>query len=331
MANPLSRRTLISALGGAAVSRPFAARGAGKIPTVGVLWHAANEEDEAIYLGALRQGFRDIGHVEGRTFVLENRFPNEQPERMFSMAKELAGLPVDVIVAVTASSALAAQRATTMIPIVFVVVADPVTSGLVKSLARPGGNLTGSSHITVELSAKRLEMLKGAIDGLSRVALLVNPSDTVMSPGYIAESQAAAARLEIAVIPVNVSTLGDFGRAFEDIAHRQLQAVSVGANGLFFQGRSAMAQIAVKHRLPLIVYSKETFDAGALMSYGADQIPMFRRTAVYVDKILKGEKPANLPVELPTKFQFRINALTARALGLTIPQRLLTTADEVIE
>jgi putative tryptophan/tyrosine transport system substrate-binding protein len=331
MTNLLSRRTLISALGGAAVSWPLAAHGVGKIPTVGVLWHAANEEDEAIYLTALRQGFRDIGHVEGKTFVLENRFPNEQPERMFSMAKELAGLPVDVIVAVTASSALAAQRATTMIPIVFVVVADPVASGLVKSLARPGGNLTGSSHITVELSAKRLEMLKGAINGLSRVALLVNPSDTVMSPRYIAESQAAASRLEIAVVPVNVSTLGAFGQAFEDIAHNQVQAVSVGANGLFFQGRNVMAQMALKHRLPLTVYSKETFDAGALMSYGADQIPMFRRTAIYVDKILKGEKPANLPVELPTQFQFRVNVITARALGLTIPQPLLTVADEVIE
>jgi putative tryptophan/tyrosine transport system substrate-binding protein len=329
----IKRREFITLIGGAAAMWPLAsrARQLSKIPRIGVLWHAGSEEEEATYLAALREGFRQIGYIEGKTFVLENRFPNEQPERMSSMAKELVELPVDVLVAVTALSALAAQRATATIPIVFIVVPDPVAIKLVNSLARPGGNITGTSHITAELSAKRLEMLKEAISNLSRVALLVNPNDKLMTPRYIAESQAAAAALGITVEPVNVRALDDFEHAFNQIVHARLQAVSVGANGLFFQGREIMAHMALKHRLPLIAYSKETFDPGALMSYGADQIPMFQRTAVYVDKILKGDRPAVLPVELPTKFQFRINLRTAKTLGLDLPPMLLARADEVIE
>jgi putative tryptophan/tyrosine transport system substrate-binding protein len=174
-------------------------------------------------------------------------------------------------------------------------------------------------------------MLKEAISNLSRVALLVNPNDHLMSPRYIAESEAAGAALGITVEPVRVQALDGFERAFDEIARAGLQGISVGANGLFFQGREAMARMAVRHRLPLIAYSKETFDAGAFMSYGADQIPMFQRTAVYVDKILKGSKPADLPVELPTKFQFRINLKTAKSLGIEVPPMLLARADEVIE
>jgi putative tryptophan/tyrosine transport system substrate-binding protein len=223
------------------------------------------------------------------------------------------------------------KSATSTIPIVFVVVPDPVAIKLVDSLALPGGNITGTSHITVELSAKRLEMLKEAISNLSRVALLVNPNDRLMTPRYIAESEAAGAALGMTIEPMRVRALDDFERAFDEIAGAGLQGVSVGANGLFFQGREVMARMAVKHRLPLMAYSKETFDAGAFMSYGADQIPMFQRTAVYVDKILKGSKPADLPVELPTKFQFRINLKTAKALGLEVPPTLLARADEVIE
>jgi putative ABC transport system substrate-binding protein len=328
----MRRREVIALLGGAAVTWPIVLHAeARKIPKIGVLWHAGSEQEEIVYLTALRQGFRDIGHIEGKTFTLENRFPNEQPERMFSMAKELAALPVDVLIAVTALSALAAQRATTTIPIVFVVVPDPVAIKLVNSLARPGGNITGTSHITVELSARRLEMLKEAVSGLSRVALLVNLNDQLMTPRYIAESQAAASVLGITVQPVGVRALADFERAFDESSGAGLQGVSVSANGLFFQGREVMAQMALKHRLPLIAYSKETFDAGALLSYGSDQIPMFQRTAVYVDKILKGQKPAELPVELPTRFQFRINLKVANALGITIPSFLLTHADEVTE
>jgi len=174
-------------------------------------------------------------------------------------------------------------------------------------------------------------MLKTAIGKLSRVALLVNPNDTLMSRRYIGESQAAAGTLGIAVEPIEVRAVDDFEQAFDEITSARLEAVSVGANGLFFQGRQIMAQLALKHRLPLIAYSKETFGAGAFMSYGADQIPMFQRTAAYVDRILKGENPADIPVELPTRFQFRINLKTAKALGLSVPPTLMATADQVIE
>jgi putative tryptophan/tyrosine transport system substrate-binding protein len=328
----IGRREFVAALGGAAAFAPLAARAQShKAPRVGVLWHAGSAEEEGVYLAALREGFDELGYVEGKTLVLENRFPNEQPERMLTMAKELVALPVDVLVAVTAPSALAAQSATATIPIVFVVVPDPVAAGLVSSLSRPGGNITGTSHITVELSAKRLQMLKEAIPTLSRVALLVNPTDQLMSPRYIAESQTAAAALGIAVRAVEARGKDDFEQAFNGIVGDRLEAVSVGANGLFFQARDIMARMALERRLPLIAYSKETFDAGAFMSYGADQIPIFRRTATYVDKILKGTKPADIPVELPTQFQFRINLRTAKALGLTVPTSLIATADEVTE
>jgi putative ABC transport system substrate-binding protein len=308
----MKRREFITLLGGATVAWR-SARAAPKIPRVGVLWHAGSEEEEGVYLTALRQGFRDIGYVEGQTFVLENRFPNEQPERFSIMASELVALPVDVLVAVTTLAALAAQRATTTIPIVFVVVFDPIGSKLVSSLARPGGNITGLTHITVEMTAKRLEILKEAIGDLSRVALLVNPNDELMSRRYNEESQAAAAKLGLTVQPVEVRSFADFDRAFNQITESRLQAITVGPNGVFYQGREVMTQMALKRRLPLIAYSKETFDVGAPLSYGADQIPIFRRAAVFVDKILKGAKPTDLPVELPTRFQFRINLKIAGA------------------
>lgn len=259
----MRRRNFIKIIAGSVTPWPFAARAQQryKPPRIGVLWHAGSEQEEAIYLEALRQGFRDLGYVEGKTFVLENRFPNEQPERTLSMAMELAALPVDVLLAVTAPSALAAQRATATIPVVFVVVADPVAIKLVSSLAKPGGNITGTSHITAELSAKRLEMLKRVIGGLSRVALLVNPNDTLMSRRYIAESNAAAQQLGITVEPVSVKSLEDFEPAFTKITEARLEAVSVGANGLFFQERELMAKLALNNHLPLIAYSKETFDA----------------------------------------------------------------------
>jgi len=329
----MRRRDFIAALTSAGAAWPLGtyAQQPRKIPRIGVLWHAGSEQEEAIYLGALRQGFRDLGYVEGKTLLLENRFPNEQPERMSAMAVELVALPVDVLVAVTTLPALAAQRATSTIPVVFVVVYDPIGSKLVSSLAHPGGNITGLTHITVEMTAKRLEILKEVIPNLSRVALLVNPNDELMSRRYNKESQAAAAELGLTVQPVEVQSVADFEHAFSEIAEARLQGVTVGANGVFFQGRHVMAQMALKQRLPLIVYSKETFDAGALLSYGADQIPIFRRVAVFVDKILKGTPPADLPVELPTRFQFRINLKVAGALGITIPPALVTRADEVIE
>jgi ABC-type uncharacterized transport system substrate-binding protein len=328
----MKRREFITLLGGVA-AWPLAARAqqARKMPRVGVLWHAGSVEEEAIYLGAFLDGLKAVGYVEGKTIALEHRFPNEIPERFVSLATELAALKPDVLVAVTRPAAVAAQRATTTIPTVFIVVPDPVGTKLVSSLARPGGNITGLTHIAVELSAKRLAFFKEAFPGASRAALMVNASDPLGMRRYSDESHAAAAALGMIVQPVEVRSLADFEAAFDKIVAQRLDGVLVPADGLFYQGRVQLAQSALQRRLPLVVYSRETLEAGALMSYGADQRAIFRRAAVYVDKILKGERPADLPVEQPTRFEFLVNLKTAKALGLELPPMLLARADEVIE
>jgi putative ABC transport system substrate-binding protein len=329
----MKRREFIKLLGGAAAAWPLAARGqpTKKMPKVGVLWHAGNAEEEAIYLGELQQGFNDLGYIDGKTIALEHRFPNEKPERFVSLAAELAALRVDVLVAVTQQAALAAQQATTTIPIVFIVVPDPVGAKLVNSLARPGGNITGLTHIAVELSGKRLALFKEALPRMTRVALLVNANNQQVTQRYIDETKTAATTLGLDVHPVEVRSLGDFEQAFDKVVEGRLEGVAVPADPLFYQGRTLMAQSARNRRIPLMVYNRETLEAGALMSYGPDQRKIFRRAAVYVDKILKGEKPADLPVELPTKFEFLINNKTAKAIGLTISESILLRADEVIE
>jgi putative tryptophan/tyrosine transport system substrate-binding protein len=226
---------------------------------------------------------------------------------------------------------MAAQRATTAIPIVFIVVPDPIGTKLVNSLARPGGNITGLTHIAVELSAKRLALFKEAFPNASRAALLVNSSDPPGMRRYIEESQTAGAKLGVTIHPVEVRSPKDFGPALDKIVAEHLDGVLVPADGLFYQGRTLLAESALQRRLPLVVYSRETLEAGALMSYGADQRAIFRRAATYVDKILKGESAADLPVEQPTKFETLINLKTAKALGLIIPDMTLALADEVIE
>ena len=329
----MRRREFISLLGGAAGIWPLGvlAQPVGKLPRVGVLWHAGSAEEEAIYLGSLLEGLKLLGYVDGKTIVLEHRFPNEIPERFVSLAAELAALKPDVLVAVTRPAAIAAQRATTTIPIVFIVVPDPVGTKLVNSLARPGGNVTGLTHIAVELSGKRLAFFKEAFPRSSRVALLLNGNDVPGMQRYIDEFQTAAVALSVSVRPVDVRSLGDFEAAFDTIVAERLDGVILPADGLFYQGRVRLAQLALQRRLPLVVYSRETLEAGALLSYGTDQRAIFRRAAAYVDKIIKGERPADLPVEQPTKFETLINLKTARALGLAIPEIALVRADEVIE
>jgi putative ABC transport system substrate-binding protein len=277
------------------------------------------------------EGFKELGYVDGKTIVLEHRFPNEIPERFVSLAVELAALKPDVLVAVTRPAAIAAQRATTTIPIVFVVVPDPVGTKLVNSLARPGGNVTGLTHIAVELSGKRLAFFKEAFPRASRAALVLNGNDVPGMQRYIDEFQAAAVALSVSVRPVEVRSLGDFESAFDTIFAERLDGVILPADGLFYQGRMRLAQLALQRRLPLVVYSRETLEAGALMSYGTDQRAIFRRAAVYVDKIIKGERPGDFPVEQPTKFEFLVNLKTAKALDLMFPEMLLACADEVIE
>jgi putative ABC transport system substrate-binding protein len=328
----MRRREFVAFLSGAAVW-PFSAHAQqpGKIPRVGVLWHSASAEEEGIYLNALEKGLSDLGYVNGRTIMLEHRFPNEHPELFESLAAELVALKVDVLVAVTPLAAFAAQRATTTIPIVFILVPDPVERKLVNSLARPGGNITGLTHISIDLSAKRLELLKEAFPRATRVALLLNANDQSGTRRYISESKIAAAALRLDVQPMPLASVGDIGQVFDKIVEARLEIVAAVPDGLMFQGRNLLAQSAIAHHLPLIVYSRETLMAGGLMSYGPDIPNIFHRAGAYVDKLLKGEKPSDLPVELPTKFEFLINLRTAKALGLELSPTMLSRADEVIE
>jgi putative tryptophan/tyrosine transport system substrate-binding protein len=328
----MRRRELIALFGGAAVW-PFGARAQQrrKIPRVGVLWHAANAEEEAIYLSALRKGFNDLGYVDGQTIALEHRFPNEEPDRFAGLAAELVALKVDVLMAITPLGALAAQRATTTIPIVFILVPDPVERKLVDSLARPGGNITGLTQIAIDLSAKRLELLKEAFPRTTRVALLLNANDQLGTRRYISESQTAATALGLDVQPMELRSVGDIEPVFDKIVEARLEVVTAAPDGLFFQGRKLIAQSAITRHLPLMVFNRETLLAGGLMSYGPDLPAIFRRAAAYVDKILKGEKPSDLPVEQPTKFEFLINLRTAKALDLEMSPMLLSRADDVIE
>jgi putative ABC transport system substrate-binding protein len=325
------RRDLLKAIGGAAVLPTCANAQQRGVPRIGVLWHAGSAEEEAIYLGALQHGLAGFGYADGKTISLDHRFPNEQPERFARFAAELVTLNVDILVAVTRPAALAAQQATSSIPIVFVVVADPVGTKLVSSLARPGGNITGLTNIATELSAKRLAMFKEAFPRMTRVALLVNANDNQGIVLYLGETRRAATALGLDVQPVEVRSIADFEQACDKIVEGHFDGIVVGPDGLFFQGRSAIAQSALKRRLPLMMFSRETLQAGALMSYGPDVRAIFRRTAFYIDKIVKGEKPRDLPVEQPTKFDFLINLATAKALGVELDPLLLARADEVIE
>lgn len=302
-----------------------------RVPRIGVLWHAANEEEEAVYLGAVRRGLTDFGYVEGKNIILENRYPAENPDRFISLAAELVALKVDILVAITRSAALAAQRATTTIPIVFVAIPDPLGSKLVASLARPGGNITGLSNFALDLTAKRVEHLKEIVPSVSKLALFVNPNDKDGARRYIEEAQAAADKLQVALNPFEVRAPGDLASVFSKMLDNKIDGVVVTQDGLFFAARKEVADLALTHRLPLAVYSRETVEAGALASYGPSNVSIFRRSGFYIDKILKGTKPADLPVEQPTKFEFIVNLKTAKALDLSIPLHVQQRADEVME
>jgi putative tryptophan/tyrosine transport system substrate-binding protein len=328
----MRRREFIAGLGGA-VAWPTWARGQtrGKIPIVGVLWHAGSAEEEKFPLAQFRAGLQDVGYVEGRNIILENRFPAEQPERFQALAAELARINVDVLFTVTRLAALAAQRATKTIPIVFMAVADPVGDRLVATLARPGGNITGLSNMALELTPKRIELLKEVV-GLSRVALLANATDPEGVRRYLDLSNRAVGHLGVTIEPIEVQVPEDFERAFVEISKKGLQGVIVTQDGLIYNEQPRMFRLALQHKLPLIGYSREMAVNGALMSYGPNNAAMFRRAGAFVDKILKGTKgPADLPVEQPTTFELLINMKTAKAIGVDMSPTILSRADEVIE
>jgi putative ABC transport system substrate-binding protein len=279
---------------------------------------------------AFGQGLREMGYVEGQNLAIEYRWADWNPDRVSALAAELVRFNVDVIVATGGgASALAAMKATSTIPIIFST-GDPVSAGLVARLDRPGGNLTGINILTVELNAKRLDLLKEAIPTVSRVAVLVNPGNpttkvTLKDLG----GTARALRLKLQVLEVRERQ--EIGPAFAAMATERAQALLVVSDPMFFAQREQIVDLTAKHRLPGIFEWREFAEAGGLLSYGTNIAGVYRRLAGYVDKILKGAKPADLPVEQPTKFELVINLKTAKALGLTIPQSVLLRADEVIQ
>ena len=331
MASHIGRRKFLATLLGSAAAWPLAARAqqGGRIPRIGFLWHAGSREEESPNIEAVIEGFAKLGYVEGRNIILEHRFPNEEPERFRTMAAELVALNVDVLM-VTATGASYLRDATTKIPIVFVSVPDPVSMKLVQSLARPGGNMTGLSNFGEELAAKRLQLLKELVPGLSRVALLVN-RDLLSKGFYIEGSRMAADKLGLAVQVFELTSMEDLEPTFDAMVQAGMQAVTLAQGGFAFSRRATVAKLALARRLALCAYSKTTFDAGALMAYGPNSLDAFRRMAVYVDKILKGAQPSELPVEQPTSFELFINLRVAKTLGLDVPVHLQQIADEVIE
>jgi putative tryptophan/tyrosine transport system substrate-binding protein len=327
----MRRREFITLLGGAAVAWPLAAQAqqSKNIPTVGVLWHAGSAEEEDVYLSVLVKAFNDLGYVEGKNIHLEHRFPAEIPERFRILAQELVDLKPDAIVAVTNLDTAEVKRTTSTIPIVFVLTQDPVGDKFVESLSHPGGNATGLSLMGKDLSGKRLELLKEAVPNLSRVALLVDP--TVRSKGNtIKAHQMSAQALGLSLWPVEIGAADDVDPAFAKMVQDGANGVAFSAGSLLFNLRARIGAALLSHKLPAVTHVAEEVPSGLLLSYGQDFPDFFRRAAAYTDKILKGAKPADLPVEQPTNFKLVLNLKTANALGLTFPQTLVVSADEVI-
>jgi putative ABC transport system substrate-binding protein len=320
----MRRRELITILGGAALVWPLGARAQqpARMPRIGVLVPPIRQD-------AIRQGLRDLGYVEGRNMLIEYR-PADPPDQLPGFAAELVALKVDVIIAGGSQAVLAAQQATKTIPIVMGASSDPVGTGFVASLARPGGNITGQSLLSPELSGKRLELLKEVVAGLSVVAVLWNPDDPPAALS-LRETQIAADTLGIKIESVMVRAPDDFDGAFSSAVKAHPQALIALPAPLMTIHAGRIADLALRDMLPSIALNSEFPQAGFLMSYGPNTQDLYRRATVYVDKILKGARPADLPVEQPTKFELVINLKTAKALGLTVPTSLLARADEVIE
>ena len=328
----MKRRDFITLIGGATAGWPIAARAQQRkdAPTVGVLWHAGSAEEEDVYLSVLVKAFNDLGYVEGKNIHLDHRFPAENPDRFQTLAQELIDAKPDAIIAVTVLGAVALRKLTNTIPIVFVLVPDPIGSGLVESLARPGGNATGLSLMLIDLSGKRLELLKEAIPNLSRVALLVDPTFTAKER-TIRVNQTAAEALGISLWSAEISAPDEIEPVFFKIAQDRADAVMRVSGSMLFNERARVGAAALAHRLAEMTYIGEEVPHGFLMSYGQNFPDFFRRAATYTDRILKGAKPADLPVEQPTKLKLVLNLKTAKSLSISFPQTLILSADKVIE
>jgi len=287
-------------------------------------------ETDAPLLDAFRKGMREFGWIDGQTFTVEDRFAEGRSERLPTLAADLVRQHVDVILAGSVPGALAAKNATATIPVVMVATGDPIGSGLVVNLARPAGNLTGVTGLGQELNAKRLEVLKGAVQRLSRVAVLTNPTSAYTGP-FLKEREGLARDLGVRLRVLEVDGPDGLKTAFATMARERAGALMVLTDIMFITHRRTIVELAARHRLPAVYGEREYVNDGGLMCYGANLEEMYRRAAFYVDRILKGVRPADLPIEQPTKFDLVINLKTANALGLTIPHDLLVLADEVIE
>jgi ABC-type uncharacterized transport system substrate-binding protein len=326
----VNRRAFLRIVPFALLASPLVATAqpAGKTYRIGFLGNSTAAL-EANLVGPFREGLRDLGYVEGRNVQIEYRWADGKYERFPELVAELVALKVDVIVTAGTPAALAVMRATVTIPLVMVAVGDPVGSGLVTSLARPGGSMTGLTSIAPDLEGKRLELLREAVPKLSRVSVIWNPAN----PFHVtAERQArsAAQTLHMTVHSVGVRSAQELDPAFEAIVRERLGAFIVLADRIFLHNRSRLVDFAARHRLPAVYAYRELVEAGGLMSFGPNYADMHRRAATFVDKILKGARPADLPVEQPTKFELLINLETAKALGLPISPSLLARADEVM-
>ena len=323
----MRRRAFLAALGGV-VAMPLAARAQQKVPVIGYIGQATPAA-ESQRLAAFVQRLRELGRVEGRNVAIEVRWTEGRAERATEIAAEFVRLKVDIIVTSGTPLIAAAMQATSVIPIVFAVAGDPVGTGLVASLARPGGNVTGLSVLAIDLPGKRIELLREVVPGLRRLGIIGNTDNSIIVR-EMAEYQAAASSVGIQAVVLEIRRLEDIAPAF-DTLKGSADALYVCQDLLTLTNRVRINTLALSTRLPAMFASREHVEAGSLMSYGPDFLDLFRRAADYVDKILKGAKPADLPVEQPTKFDLVINLTTAKALGITVPPTLLARASEVIE
>jgi putative ABC transport system substrate-binding protein len=327
-----SRRTFLTALAGgmlAMVAPAVEAETPAKMALIGLL-SPFSTSDSAAWHQAFRLGLHDLGWVEGKNLRIEYRYASGSDDRLPALIADLIRLKVDVIVTSVTLDAVAAKKATSTIPIVMAAVGDPVVTGIVPSIRRPGGNITGLSQRNPELMGKRLELLRQAVPMLSQVAVLWNPEDPINVSSW-KEIQVAAREQRIQLHSLEVRTPSDFAKAFEDAGRARAGALVIMPSPVFVTNMRRLADLAAIRRLPSIFHLREFVNAGGLMAYGPDRADLFRRAAGYVDKILKGAKAGDLPIEQPNKFELVINFKTAKALGLKIPQSLLLQADQVIE
>ena len=326
----MRRRAFISLIGGAAAAWPLAAHAqqTGKLPTIGFLGQSTRSVATE-WTAAFVQRLRDLGHIEGRTIKIEYRWAEGREERFAEIAAEFVRLKVDIIVTAGTPAVVAAKQATTVIPIVFAAAGDPVETGLVVSLARPGGNVTGLSSQTADLAAKRLEILREVVPGLHHLAILTNAGNR-LAVLEMREVEAAADTLHLEAATLEIRRGEDIAPALEALKGRA-DALYVCIDALLLTNRIRINTLALTTRLPMMTATRESVELGGLISYGPNFPELFRRAGDYVDKILRGAKPADIPVEQPTKFDLAINVTTARALSLAVPPTLLARADEVIE